>query len=136
MKPGAKVAASAREAVLRALPDIEHIGEARILLAEDANRMLADSSFDNLLDLEEYIAAIVDAVILFVESAGSICELGAFTKTPEIINKMHDFLMNDHGINPSFIVNGPPRYLENINGEKRFSTYHWSIANEAVAIAD
>lgn len=133
---GSPNAGSAREALLRALPDRERIGPARILLAEDANRMLEASTFDNLLDLEEYIAAVVDAVLIFVESAGSICELGAFTKTDEILRKMHAFIMNEHGINPSFIVNGPLKYLENIDGVKKYSTYHWKIEAGEVRIAD
>ncbi len=50
----------------------------KVILAEAAVNYLAESSFSNLLDLERYIAAVVHAVVLIVESPGSICELGAF----------------------------------------------------------
>jgi hypothetical protein len=66
---------SVREALLRHLPNREKFGESRILLAEQAVDAFADTAFENLLDLEECIAAIVTSVVLIVESAGSICEL-------------------------------------------------------------
>ena len=79
---------SVREALLRHLPLRSEINGTQIILAERATEALPGSNFTNLLDLEEYIAAVVDGVILIVESAGSVCELGAFVKTPEISAKL------------------------------------------------
>ena len=57
--------------IRRLLPDTH------IVLSE---RMWEDG-FDNSIDLlifEEFLAEVSDAIILFVESPGSFCELGAF----------------------------------------------------------
>lgn len=128
------VPVSARDALMRTIPDRQMLGPARIILAEAANGMLAESHFDNLLDLEEYMAALVDAVILFVESPGSICELGSFSGTSEITQKLRVFVMNEHGIRASFIVNGPLRYLGNVAGTNRVSLYDWSIDGRIATI--
>lgn len=131
----ADAAASARDAFLRQFND-EKLDGATIVLAEKANIMLPASSFQNLLDLEEYIGAIVDSVLLFVESPGSICELGAFCKIPDIADRLSTFVMNDHVIRSSFIRNGPLQYIKNADGTDNFSVYDWSITDSVVAIAD
>ena len=45
---------SARDAFLRYLPQKDRLGSAIIVRAEQANQKLAESNFDDLLDLEEY----------------------------------------------------------------------------------
>ena len=42
-----------------------------------------EDRFDNSIDLlifEEFLAEVSDSIILFVESPGSFCELGAFPR--------------------------------------------------------
>lgn len=126
---------SARDALLRQVRD-DTLGGAKVILAETANNTLPNSSFTNLLDLEEGIGAIVDGVILFVESPGSICELGAFCKIPDIANRLTTFVMNEHAIRSSFVRNGPLKYLLHADGTENFSTFDWSIDQNGVRIAD
>lgn len=127
--------ASARDAFLRSLPNRDKIGEAIVVRAETANQMLADSHFDNLLDLEEYLSAIVDGVVLFLESAGSICELGAFTKTDEIRRKLLVFVMNDHANAQSFITLGPLKYLSGPQSLRpQIAQYHWEFVGQTAVV--
>jgi hypothetical protein len=126
---------SARDALLRRIGPGQ-LGGANVVLAETANNKLPESSFSNLLDLEEHIGAIVDSVILFVESPGSICELGAFCKIPEISSRLKTFVMNDHAIRSSFVRNGPLKYLRRADGHDNFSTFDWRIVDGKVEIED
>ena len=84
----------------------------KVVLAEAAVNSLAESSFENLLDLERYIAAIVHAVVLIVESPGSMCELGAFVVTPEICKKLIVVLQSEHVTPASFITSGAIKYFK------------------------
>jgi hypothetical protein len=121
---------SVREALLRHLPNREKFGESRILLAEQAVDAFADTAFENLLDLEECIAAIVTSVVLIVESAGSICELGAFCKTPEIRKKLVVIVQNEKSNIKSFIVLGALNYIKSQNQEQDILPYDWSYGND------
>lgn len=103
---------SVRDALLKTLPIKERLDDTWIILAEKARDALVESNFENLLDMEECVSAIVDAVVLIVESPGSICELGSFTKTDEIRKKLVAILSNEHYNTPSFITLGPKRYIE------------------------
>lgn len=69
----------------------------------------------DLLDLEAIIAELSDAILLFDESSGSICELGAFAMadaTREIMTACIPFRYEG---NSSFIVQGPVRHIEQCN---------------------
>lgn len=128
---------SVREALLRNLPTRERFSDARIILAERATEALPGSNFTNLLDMEEYISAMVDGVILIVESAGSICELGAFVKTPEIRDKLIVLISSEHDNISSFIKLGALKYFsEACDGEPEISPFHWNIADSALIIQD
>lgn len=93
--------------------------------------------FDNLLDLEEHLSAVVDGVVLFLESAGSICELGVFTKIDEIREKLLVFLMNDHADHQSFITLGPLKYLKGDDAARpQVIKYHWEMNGNVATIPD
>ena len=50
---------------------------------------LWEDSFDSNIDLltfEEFLAEVSDAIILFVESPGSFCELGAFAYAEKLFS--------------------------------------------------
>lgn len=137
LSPAAPVPPSVREALLRHLPERDQINGAQIILAERATEALPGSNFTNLLDLEEYISAIVDGVILIVESSGSICELGAFVKTPEISAKLVVLISSLHDNISSFIKLGALRYFcEESNGDPEISPFHWEILGEGVSVQD
>jgi hypothetical protein len=110
-------------------------GDANILLAEEAMIALAKSNFGNLLDLEEYIAAIVDAVLLIVESPGSMCELGAFVKTQEIREKLIVVMPSDYINVPSFITKGAISFLEENHPTAQVLGFHWSTGSDFIVSA-
>lgn len=53
----------------------------RFRLAENVNDWFDHDLFSDLLEVEEYLADLAELIILFVESPGSIAELG-FRRTP------------------------------------------------------
>lgn len=61
----------------------------------------------DLLTFEDYLAELSDGIILFVESYGTACELGAFAMKDNLIPKM--LVINDkkHKASESFISDGP-----------------------------
>ncbi len=129
--------ASGRDVFLRFLADINQLGDARIIRAEVANQMLAESHFEDLLDLEEHVAAVVDGVILFLESAGSICELGAFSRINEIREKLFVFVMSDHANGQSFITQGPLKSLSRRDkSDRQIASYHWVSDTRNASISD
>lgn len=137
LSPSAPLPPSVREALLRHLPARDEIDGAQIILAERATEALPGSNFTNLLDLEEYISAIVDGVILIVESAGSICELGAFVKTPEISAKLIVLISSLHDNISSFIKLGALKYFDEAsNGDPEISPFHWDVSPDGVSVQD
>ena len=90
----------------------------RVRLAEEVNAWFRHLSvFPDLLELENYLADLADITILFVESPGSIAELGAFAasdvlrpKTLAVLNKYYD-------LTETFIADGPVKKIKNDNGQ-------------------
>ena len=113
------------------------IDGSKIILAERATAALPGTNFTNLLDLEEYLSAVVDAVVLFLESAGSICELGAFVKTDEIRKKLIVIVSNHHNNIPSFITLGALKYFQQISKvEAEIYPFHWNELSPGVEIQE
>lgn len=87
--------------IRRLLPDTH------IVLSE---RMWEDG-FDNSIDLlifEEFLAEVSDAIILFVESPGSFCELGAFAYADALFSDKLIIVMDEeYRGSKSFIATGP-----------------------------
>lgn len=83
------------------LPDIN------VVLSEQ----LWEDGFDSKIDLltfEEFLAEVSDAIILFVESPGSFCELGAFAYADSLFSdKMIVVLDEAYRNSRSFISTGP-----------------------------
>lgn len=71
----------------------------------------------DLLALEKLIASVSDAVLLFDESPGSLCELGAFSACDPIAEVTTAFVPSKHRDEPSFVALGPLRRLESIGTE-------------------
>lgn len=62
----------------------------------------------DLLTFEEFLAEMSDYVLLFVESMGSACELGAFTFSNEsLMKKLVVIVSDEYKTRDSFIKNGP-----------------------------
>src|ERR1035438_1009573 len=66
---------SARDYFCRYLKKNHPNLDAKIRVAEVINRWFDHDIFSDLLELEEYIAAFADLIVLFVESPGSFAEL-------------------------------------------------------------
>jgi len=69
------------------------------------NGLLADI---DLLTFEEFLAEVSDCIILFVESMGSACELGAFTFEEKLFMEKLILVLNEkYKDDDSFINHGP-----------------------------
>lgn len=72
---------------------------------------LWEDSFDSNIDLltfEEFLAEVSDAIILFVESPGSFCELGAFAYAEKLFSdKLIIVIDEKYKDDKSFIITGP-----------------------------
>ena len=89
-----------------------------IVLAEDANPLTADAGYSDLLSFESDIAQVVGLILLFVESAGSLAELGAFAALDTIAPSLLAVLASSHYDTSSFVRNGPVAYLERLHGDE------------------
>ncbi|MDR5907869.1 retron St85 family effector protein [Franzmannia qiaohouensis] len=99
-----------------------------VLLAENAAAAFAKTSFDDLLEHEQVISAIADAVILIVESPGSLCELGAFVKIDEIAKKLIIVMQGKYLRGASFVTKGALRHHEIKYGREPLG-YEWETDN-------
>ncbi len=85
----------------------------RTRLAEDVilHAWSDEQPFSDLLELEEYLADLSDAIVLFVESAGSFAELGAFSASDRLRTKTVAVVNAFYSEANSFIAHGPLRRL-------------------------
>ena len=90
-----------------------------VVIAEWMTSILSDGDFHDLLEFEESIAALCSCVIIFLESPGSIAELGSFSVMRQISSKLLIFCEQrfDSTVKPSFIFLGPLANLRRANEE-------------------
>lgn len=97
----------------------------RVLLAEQANKWAkAGKHYDHLLQLEGDLAHLSAVILLLVESAGSIAELGAFSYDPILFEKLIAVLEYKYQAEESFIQDGPVAKL-NDAGRGAAPVYRW-----------
>jgi hypothetical protein len=84
----AEAFASAREYSLKKCDERGRIAGREVKLAERMTALLEGEEFEDLLQFEEHIAAISACVLIFVESPGSIAELGSFSVMPDLAQKL------------------------------------------------
>lgn len=90
----------------------------RVLLAEDANAWYQVTNvYKNLVELEEHLAGLSSFILLFVESAGSIAELGAFSFVQPLRKKLYAVIEEHYYRERSFIKEGPLTLLEQNNND-------------------
>ncbi len=92
-----------------------HLSEYRFFEAERVFEALVGKSSTDLLTLEERLADYSDCIIVVVESAGAICELGAFAtkkEVAEIVLAINELRFKDDG---SFISSGPVKRLNRVS---------------------
>lgn len=95
-----------------------------IRLAEDFKDWLHDSKYDDLKTFEEDLAHISSLILIFLESPGTIAELGLFTTHENLIDKLMIFVSEFHYTADSFIKLGLLRYIHNKN-EEIVRPYPW-----------
>lgn len=71
-----------------------------------------DGNYEDWLSFESEFAQIVDLVVLFSESYGSVAELGAFSMVEEIALRLLIVMDDKNYSDPSFLKLGPVRRLE------------------------
>lgn len=77
-----------------------------------------EANYKDLLDFESNIAQICELVMLFSESAGSLCELGAFSMDAEISRKLLTVIQRRYYDQESFITLGPLKAQINHFGQE------------------
>ena len=102
-----------------------------IVLAEAFKDYFKDNAYPDLLVFEDEIASISSVVVIFLESPGSLVELGMFCTKPNFYKKLVIVVPQDEVKNEdSFIYLGP---LENIKKKESNSVaiYPWPDPNDA-----
>jgi len=64
------------------------------------------------LQMEEDLAKLADLIIVIVESAGTLTELGAFSLSPSLRQKLLPIVDEKHQYDSSFITNGPLHWID------------------------
>ncbi|MER8516408.1 retron St85 family effector protein [Mesorhizobium sp. M1060] len=83
------------------------------VMPEDFRVFAPHGQYTDILRFESEFAEIVDLVLLFSESYGSVSELGAFSMVDEIAVRLLVIMDDENYQDDSFIKLGPLRYLEN-----------------------
>src|SRR6185295_12911360 len=93
-------------------------GRDLIQAEEITSDFLFFKKYDNILDFETDLAQIVELIILFCESEGSLAELGAFAMIDEIAQRLFVVVRQKHWNASSFIKLGPLRRVERKYGRE------------------
>jgi hypothetical protein len=118
--------ASARDYFHRHLKKKAPLIAQRVKLAEDVNDWFHRREvFPDLLELEKYLADLADITVLFVESPGSIAELGAFAVSDALRPKTLAVLNTCYDDDRTFISDGPVKKIKKEN-EKLVRYYPWN----------
>ncbi|MFM0610189.1 retron St85 family effector protein [Paraburkholderia sediminicola] len=112
--------ASLRDAITRSIPPYE------IFRPEEIQVWHNDGIYKNLMDFEADLASICSLVVVILESAGSLVELGAFSQFPELSKKLVAVKSNTYSDSPSFINLGVLRYMA-ANNQSCVKVYPWDI---------
>ncbi len=90
-----------------------------LILAEDITQNFSFfDKYGDILEFETDFAQIVELIILFCESEGSLAELGAFAMISEIASRLFVIVREKHWGIPSFIKLGPLRLIEKKYGRE------------------
>jgi hypothetical protein len=96
----------------------------RLKLAEDIKDWFRDGNYRDLVTFEEHLAGLSAVIVLVVESAGAIAELGAFSVSEAFADRLLVLVAEIHYDTESFIRLGPIRRLEN-NHDNSVLVYDW-----------
>lgn len=89
-----------------------HKDELDAFYAEDVwTRVNKADSEGNALELEHRLAEVADLIIIVLESAGAVAELGAFSAVPQLRKKLLPIVDKKYACDESFINMGPIRWV-------------------------
>lgn len=97
--------------------------------AEDVWGTVSHQPDANALEMERQLAALSDMVIVIVESAGTIAELGAFALTQELRSRLLPILSRKHKNKKSFLNTGPVAWVDR---DSRYKPSIW--ANHSIIL--
>lgn len=97
--------------------------------AEDVKDWSSYSAYDDLIEFEKDIAHLCKAIVLFVESPGSIAELGSFAVIPEITEKLIVFVHSDYSGATSFVSLGPLKRIK----ESKIHYITWELESKLLS---
>jgi hypothetical protein len=99
--------------------------------AEDVQDWNSYSTYEDLIEFEKDVAHICKVIVLFVESTGSIAELGSFAMIPEITEKLIVFVEQEYSQDTSFVALGP---LKKINVEDKENVHYieWQMEPKSI----
>ncbi|UQS91023.1 retron St85 family effector protein [Pseudomonas chlororaphis subsp. piscium] len=112
--------ASLRHAVTRRYPPYE------IFRPEEIKSWQEDGVFKNLMDYESDLASICSLIVIILESAGAIAELGAFSQLPDSSKKLVVIVAEKFADENSFINLGILKFIAR-DHEKGVKRYPWEI---------
>ena len=97
----------------------------QLVLAENFKDYFRENTFTDLLVFEDEIAKISSLIVLFLESPGSLVELGMFSCRPEFYKKLLIVApAKETASEDSFIYLGPLEYIRK-KEENSVITYEW-----------
>lgn len=97
---------------------LEKNSDIKIIISEDLANYKGNL---NLLVFEGVLEAISKMILIPIESFGTACELGAFTRMKESDNKVVAILDKTKSKDNSFINYGPIEYLRNISDDRVYT---------------
>ncbi len=86
-----------------------------LVIPEDFKDWIHDSAYPDLLEFESDLAQTSSLIIIALESAGSIAELGSFSVNDALKDKIMIIICEYHHSQSSFITLGPLRQLNEEN---------------------
>lgn len=101
---------------------------ARLKLAEEIQDWFKGDLYKDLVTFEEHLAGLSAVIVLVVESAGAIAELGAFSVSSAFTDRVLVVVPEHHYDQESFIRLGPLKRLED-NNQKSVMVYDWHSEN-------
>lgn len=119
---------SARNLFLAQLAAIHPELASRQLLPEQIKEWNHYGVYSDLLAFETDLAHLTSAVVLFVESPGSIAELGSFSCIPDLAKKLLVIIRDEYFYKDSFIALGPIKALEESHPGS-VCVYNWKMDN-------
>lgn len=111
----------------------KHTPELDVFYAEKVWDEIASLGHRDALQMEEDLAKLADLIIVIVESAGTLTELGAFSLSPSLRKKLLPVVDKEYEGHSSFITNGPLRW---INAESDFRPTIYTPLNMVLTAID